>query len=98
VQGRNPTRQFAKSLRMFGDEHYLRWADLLHSVRSGESAFQHRYGMGLFAWYQQQPQRSAIFDGAMGDHSRAESAGLQLQRIVPTAAPVSVVAAVATSG
>jgi len=32
-------RMFA---RMLGDEHYLSWADLLHSVRSGESAFQHR--------------------------------------------------------
>jgi hypothetical protein len=66
-------RMFA---RMLGDEHYLSWADLLHSVRSGESAFRHRYGMGIFEWYQQQPQRSAIFDGAMGDHSRAQLAAL----------------------
>ncbi|MFN9069309.1 MAG: methyltransferase dimerization domain-containing protein, partial [Cyanobacteriota bacterium] len=41
-------RQFA---RMLGDEHYLSWDDLLHSVRTGESAFRHRYGQGIFAWY-----------------------------------------------
>jgi hypothetical protein len=62
-------RQFA---RLVGDEHYLGWADLLHSVRSGAGAFRHRYGMSLFEWYQQNPRRGAIFDGAMGDHSRAQ--------------------------
>jgi hypothetical protein len=62
-------RQFA---RLVGDEHYLGWADLLHSVRSGEGAFRHRYGMSVFEWYQQNPRRGAIFDGAMGDHSRAQ--------------------------
>jgi hypothetical protein len=55
-----------------GDEHYLGWADLLHSVRTGESAFRHRYGMSVFEWYQQNPRRGAIFDAAMGDHSRAQ--------------------------
>jgi hypothetical protein len=58
--------------RLMGDEHYLGWADLLHSVRTGESAFRHRYGMSVFEWYQQNPRRGAIFDAAMGDHSRAQ--------------------------
>jgi len=62
-------RQFA---RMVGGEHYLGWADLLYSVRTGEGAFRHRYGMSVFEWYQQNPDRGAIFDGAMGDHSRAQ--------------------------
>ncbi|MFN6131303.1 MAG: methyltransferase [Synechococcaceae cyanobacterium] len=66
-------RQFA---RMLGDEHYLSWDDLLHSVRTGESAFRHRYGQGIFAWYQGQPQRAEIFDGAMTDFSRQETAAL----------------------
>jgi hypothetical protein len=66
---RQSLRQFA---RLVGDEHYLGWADLLHSVRSGEAAFRHRYGMSVFEWYQQNPRRGAIFDGAMGDHSRAQ--------------------------
>jgi len=58
--------------RMLGEEHYLGWADLLHSVRSGEGSFRHRYGMSVFEWYQQNSVRGAIFDGAMGDHSRAQ--------------------------
>ena len=47
-------------------------AELLRSVRTGEGAFRHRYGMSVFEWYQQNPRRGAIFDGAMGDHSRAQ--------------------------
>lgn len=66
-------RQFA---RMLGAEHYLSWDDLLHSVRSGENAFRHRTGMGIFDWYQQHPERGAIFDAAMGDYSRRETEGL----------------------
>jgi hypothetical protein len=63
-------RQFA---RMLGAEHYLSWADLLHSVRTGENAFCHRHGCSVFAWYEQNPERGAIFDGAMGDFSRPET-------------------------
>lgn len=28
--------------------------------------------MSVFEWYQQNPRRGAIFNGAMGDHSRAQ--------------------------
>ena len=66
-------RQFA---RMLGDEHYLSWDDLLHSVRSGENAFRHRYGQSIFEWYQANPLRGEVFDQAMGDFSRAETAAL----------------------
>jgi hypothetical protein len=66
-------RQFA---RMLGDEHYLSWNDLLHSVRTGENAFRHRHGCSVFAWYQQHPRRGEIFDGAMTDFSRQETAAL----------------------
>jgi hypothetical protein len=66
-------RQFA---RMLGEEHYLSWDDLLHSVRTGENAFRHRYGCSVFEWYLQQPRRAEIFDGAMGDFSRQETDAL----------------------
>jgi len=56
--------------RMFGEEHYLSWADLLHSVRSGDNAFRHRHGCSVFEWYQRNPARGAIFDAAMVDNSR----------------------------
>lgn len=63
-------RQFA---RMLGDEHYLSWNDLLHSVRTGENAFRHGHGLSVFEWYQQNPRRAEIFDGAMTDFSRDET-------------------------
>ena len=66
-------RQFA---RMLGEEHYLSWADLVHSVRTGENAFRHRHGCSVFEWYQRHPERGAIFDAAMGDNSRAAIAAL----------------------
>ncbi|MCT0206375.1 acetylserotonin O-methyltransferase [Synechococcus sp. CS-1332] len=66
-------RQF---VRMLGGEHYDAWADLLHSVRTQESAFRHRYGEPVFTWYGKNPERGAIFDGAMTDFSRVETEGL----------------------
>ena len=66
-------RNFA---RMLGDEHYLSWNDLLHSVRTGENAFRHRTGQSVFAWYEQNPARGDIFDQAMGDLSRQETAAV----------------------
>jgi hypothetical protein len=66
-------RQFA---RMLGGEHYAAWADLLHSVRTGENAFPHHFGEPIFAWYAHNPERGAIFDAAMTDFSRVEIDGL----------------------
>lgn len=66
-------RSFA---RMLGDEHYLSWDDLLHSVRTGDNAFRYRYGQSIFQWYQDNPERGEIFDRAMGDFSRAETAAM----------------------
>jgi hypothetical protein len=62
--------------QMMGDEHFLSWDSLLHSVRTGEGAFRHRYGMTVFEWYQRHPERGEIFDGAMGAHSRPQVAAL----------------------
>ena len=66
-------RQF---LRMLGEEHYLAWDGLLQSVRSGAPAFRQRYGCSVFEHYQSHPRRAEIFDGAMTDFSRGETAGL----------------------
>jgi hypothetical protein len=42
-------------------------------VQTGDSAFRHRYGCSVFEWYERNPERGAIFDGAMGDFSRPET-------------------------
>jgi SAM-dependent methyltransferase len=49
------------------------WGELLHSVRTGEPAFEHVFGQGLFEWYAEHLAESAIFDEAMTSISAVES-------------------------
>jgi hypothetical protein len=48
-----------------GQEHYQAWAHLLHSIRTGEPAFDHVFKMGLFQYLAQNPASGQIFDEAM---------------------------------
>jgi hypothetical protein len=65
---------------MLGDpEHYASWGNLLHSLRTGESAFENLYGMNVFQHYAQNPQAAAVFDRAMTSFSSAENAGVVTQ-------------------
>jgi SAM-dependent methyltransferase len=41
------------------------WGDLLHSVRTGETAFRHVHGLDLFAYLAAHPDDAARFDAAM---------------------------------
>jgi hypothetical protein len=50
---------------MMGEEHYLSWADLLYSIRTGQPAFDHRYGMPVFEYLAANPGPARIFDAAM---------------------------------
>ena len=45
------------------------WGHLLHSVKTGETAFQHVYNMGLFDYLAQNPETAELFDGAMTGYS-----------------------------
>jgi len=42
------------------------WGDLLHSVRTGEPALSHVFGVGSFEYFAQHPEEAAVFDEAMG--------------------------------
>ncbi len=53
-----------------GEESYRAFADLLHTVRTGETAFDHVYGMGHFEYLAGHPEASAIFNAAMGVSAR----------------------------
>jgi ubiquinone/menaquinone biosynthesis C-methylase UbiE len=58
------------SLRAFamtelGEEHYPAWGDLLHSVRTGEIAFDHTFGMDIWKYFAQHPDNARIFNDAM---------------------------------
>lgn len=50
---------------MYGEEQYRAWADLLYSVRTGQPAFEHQFGMDVFAYFAKNPQASAVFNEAM---------------------------------
>ena len=43
---------------------------LLHSVRTGQPAFEHLHGMGVFEYLHQHPQSAEIFDQAMTNLTR----------------------------
>ena len=45
--------------------HHTAWASLVHSVRTGESAFLKVYGVPHFEWLQANPEEGAIFNEAM---------------------------------
>lgn len=61
---------------MCGEEHYQAWGDILYSLGTGGSAFEHLYGMPLFQYYAQNPESGKIFDQAMTSHSSIENADI----------------------
>ena len=52
------------------------WSGLLHSVRTGENAFQHVHGTDVWTYRASRPEESAVFDRAMTSLSRRATAAL----------------------
>jgi len=48
-----------------GERSYRAWGGLLHSVRTGETAFQHVFGMGTFEYMAAHPEVAGIYNDAM---------------------------------
>ncbi len=53
-----------------GEENYKATGDLLHNVRTGETAFNHLYGKGHFEWMADHPDASSTFNKAMAQSLR----------------------------
>lgn len=58
------------SLRWFavselGQEHYPAWGNLMHSVKTGEIAFDNHFGMDIWRYFQQNPHDAAVFNDSM---------------------------------
>lgn len=58
------------SLRAFatvelGEEHYPAWGELLHSVKTGEIAFDRAFGMPVWKFFEQNPDNAKTFNDAM---------------------------------
>jgi hypothetical protein len=50
---------------LFGEEFYEAWGRILHTVKTGEDAFRHTFGRGLFEYLQANPDYARTFDRAM---------------------------------
>lgn len=50
---------------LLGEEHYRGMGDLLYAVKTGQTSFDHIYGMGLFEYLSCHPEANATFNAAM---------------------------------
>ena len=65
------TRNYARWIGAPGQ--WTPWGNLLHSIKSGESALRFTYGMDPWTYRMQHPQEQAVFDRAMTGNSRSEA-------------------------
>ncbi|HEX5885480.1 MAG TPA: methyltransferase [Pyrinomonadaceae bacterium] len=64
------------SLRWFavselGQEHYPAWGNLMHSVKTGEIAFDNLFGVDIWKYFQQNPEDGAVFNDSMSSVTAA---------------------------
>ena len=57
----------------YGGESFKAWGNLLHSLGTGETAFNHTYGSGPFDYMGRHPETAAIFNEAMTEWTVGES-------------------------
>lgn len=50
---------------MMGEEHHVAWGNLIQSVRTGVTAFDHVYGENFFEYVAHEPESSETFNDAM---------------------------------
>ena len=50
---------------MYAEEQYRAWGDILHSVQTGETAFEQQFGTSYFAYLAQHPEADRVFNEAM---------------------------------
>jgi len=65
LQTNRPGSLRAFALTELGEEHYPAWGELLHSVKTGEIAFDHHFGMDIWAFFSQNSENAKIFNDAM---------------------------------
>ena len=65
------TRNYARWMGTPGQ--WRSWGNLLHSIKSGESAWRFTYGMDPWTYRNQHPEERAVFDSAMTSNLRFEA-------------------------
>ncbi len=61
---------------MMGETQYEAYGDLLHSVKTGNTGFEHRFGRPLFDYLGDHPEPAAMFDRAMTSIHGRETAAI----------------------
>ena len=69
LQSDVPGSMRAMSVFMGDQCNWQAWGDILHSVKTGESAFEHVFGMGFFQHLERHPEAARIFNHAMTSNS-----------------------------
>lgn len=54
-----------------GQEHYPAWGNLMHSVKTGEVAFDNLFGMDVWKYFAKNPDEAAVFNNSMSGTSAA---------------------------
>jgi ubiquinone/menaquinone biosynthesis C-methylase UbiE len=73
IDGPGSLRWFA--MTELGEEHYPAWGELMHSVRTGEIAFDKAFGEPVWEFFGKNPENARIFNNAMsGMTAQAEQA------------------------
>mgnify|MGYP003945918625 CR=1 FL=1 len=54
-----------------GQEHYPAWGNLMHSVKTGEVAFDDFFGMDVWKYFSQNPEDAAVFNDSMSANTAA---------------------------
>lgn len=75
LQTAHPESMRAQAL-FFGEDSYRSWAELMYSVMTGATAFEHVFGAAHFDYLAQHPEASAIFNRTMSESSRRSAAAI----------------------
>jgi hypothetical protein len=71
-----PVSLHASALFEVSDIGRLTWANVSHSVKTGQSAFTHAFGAPMFEYLKQHPDAAAVFDAFMAEMTAAAAASI----------------------
>jgi hypothetical protein len=74
-------------LFLLNESHWRPWGHMLHSVRTGETAFDHVHGVGLFDYLAKHPEVSGLCNQGMAGNSPAHARSRQQSRWARTTPP-----------
>jgi len=63
-------------LMLLDDSKWGPWGELMHSVRTGKTAFDHVHGVGFFDYFREHPASAAVFNAAMTVNTAQSGAGI----------------------